>query len=193
MQRSALVWAWHREGLALRQPGPLDILRARTAQAVDRMRANGENVSSWRDDCPLPYHHKNLVVTPGFVQQHQISYQVVCQRPGSLVYVMGAVPHQILNNGVLLAEAVNVGGPRWNAAYHQPICHCRASAIKTIYRNRASTEVMHSTAIHFRDCKVKGCPTALPTAALERLPARQHEPGSWLTVLACRLCRAVYT
>ena len=164
--------------------------------AVDQMRANGEDVSLWRDGCPLPYHHKNLVVTPEFLRRHKISCQVVCQRRGTLVYVMGSVPHQVLNTGVLLAEAVNVGGPRWNATYHQAIArpadHCQASAIQPIYRNRASTEVMHSTTIPFRECPVKGCPTALPSAALERLHARQHEPGFQLKVLACRLCPAFY-
>ena len=77
-----------------------------------RMRAAGDDVSSWLEGCPLPHNHKNIVVTPDFLQRHNIIYEVVCQRTGTLIYVYGGVPHQVLNTGVLLAEAVNVGGAR---------------------------------------------------------------------------------
>ncbi|OXU21246.1 hypothetical protein TSAR_013095 [Trichomalopsis sarcophagae] len=43
-----------------------------------------------------------------------ISCQIIDQRPGDLVYVEPSVLDQVLNLGVNLAEAVNVGGSAWN-------------------------------------------------------------------------------
>ena len=87
-----------------------------------RKHAAGDDISSWLEGYSLPHHHKNIVVTPGFLQRHNIMYEVVCQRPRTLIYVYSGMPHQVLNTGVLLAEAVNVGGARWNSSFVQPVC-----------------------------------------------------------------------
>ena len=42
-----------------------------------RMRATGDDVFSSLVSYPLPHHHKNIVVTPGFLQRHNIMYEVV--------------------------------------------------------------------------------------------------------------------
>ena len=148
-----------------------------------RMRAAGDDVSSRLEGCPVPHHYKNIVVTPGFLQRHNIMYEVVCQRLGTLIYVYGGVPHQVLNTGVLLAKAVNVGGARWNSSFVQPVCYCPGTAVSPIRRNRASMEYTNWTPIPFRECSVAGCQVASPqlsmhvpmhdsmTQVLDRLPS----------------------
>ena len=89
-------------------------------KAVDDMRKKGGDVSSWLEGCAFPLHPKNLMVTQQFVKELGIQAQVVCQRPGILIYVRGGVFHQVLNTGILLSEAVNVGGSTWNVSVLQP-------------------------------------------------------------------------
>ena len=57
------------------------------------MRAAGDDTSALGEGCGYPLHHKNLMVTPRFLRDAAISYQVVCQPPGSLVYVRNGVFH----------------------------------------------------------------------------------------------------
>ena len=104
----------------------------------------------------------------------------------------GGVPHQVLNTGVLLAEAVNVGGARWNSSFVQPVCYCPGTVVSPIRRNRASMEYINWTPIPFRECSVAGCQVASSTAVHARAHARQHEPGSGSASFSCRLCPRVY-
>ena len=110
----------------------------------------------------------------------------------SIIYVYGGVPHQVLNTGVLLAEAVNVGGARWNSSFVQPVCYCPGTVVSPIRRNRASMEYINWTPIPFRECSVAGCQVASSTAVHARAHARQHEPGSGSASFSCRLCPRVY-
>ena len=119
-------------------------LAAKLRGVVRKMREAGDDVSAWLDGCGYPLHHKNLMVTPAFLRSASISFQMECQPSGTLVYVRNGVYHQVLNTGVLLAEAVNMGSSCWNAVPYQPHCGCSSIAIQPIFRNPTSGEITRS-------------------------------------------------
>lgn len=41
------------------------------------------------ENCVLPLHHKNLVVTPRLLDEHNIRYEFVVENPGDLLYTFG--------------------------------------------------------------------------------------------------------
>ena len=51
------------------------------------------------DSCVLPLHHKNPVLIPRFLDEHQIRYEFLVQYAGYLVYVRYGVLHQVINVG----------------------------------------------------------------------------------------------
>ena len=114
----------------------------------------------WKEGCPFPFHHKNIMITSEFLRKYGIPYQVVCQRLGTLVYVRKGVYNQVINTGFTLAETMNVGGPSWNCMSVQPHCKCTNRAIKPIVRNRAYDEKVTSFKVLYlpfrvdRSCKV---------------------------------------
>ena len=128
--------------------------------------------------------------TPEFLQHRKVNFQVVDQRPGTLIYVAGGVPHQVLNTGIVLAEAVNVGGLKWNIL--QPVCQCSKAAVHPICRNRSSKEYVTSKPLTLHECPVDGCQATFPTAVHARAHAHQHAVGSAASSFACRLCSRVY-
>ena len=66
------------------------------------------------DSCVLPLHHKNLVLTPRFLDEHQIRYEFLMQRAGDLVYVRCGVLNQVINVCLNVAEAIDMGSDAWN-------------------------------------------------------------------------------
>ena len=60
-----------------------------------------------------PHFHKNLTVTIEWLERNEIKYEMLSQRPGDSVYVGPTILHQVVNFGINLAEAVNVGGSAW--------------------------------------------------------------------------------
>ena len=156
------------------------------------MRKKGDDVSSWLEGCALPHHHKNLMVTLRFMKELGIQAQVVCQRPGTLIYVRGDVFHQVLNNGILLSEAVNVGGSIWNVYVPQPYCVCPKTAIRVIPRNRASRDLVTSRPAEFLDCEFRDCVNVAPNVTMARLHSRRHVVAGAGTFHACRVCPTSY-
>ena len=150
------------------------------------MRTTKEDVSSWEEECPYSIHHKNVLITPEFLEKHEIPYQVVWQQPGTLVYVREGVYHQVRNTGLMLAEAVNVGGPFWNCMSIQSRCRCQNAAIRPLVRNRAYGEKVTSHKVLYLPCKVDGCLNVAPTREVLKAHERQHRDG--VKSSSCRLC-----
>ena len=134
------------------------------------------------------------MVTPTFLRSASISFQVECQPPGTLVYVRTGVYHKVLNTGVLLMEAVNVGSSCWNAVPYQPHCGCPSTAIQPISRNPTSGEITCSRRLAFYECPVDGCVNVAPTAIATRSHSRSRmaNPGPELMRHACQHYSAVY-
>ena len=154
------------------------------------MRTAGESVSSWEPFCAYPVNHKRIMISPSFLRAKGIPYQLVCQRPGTVVYVREAVYHQVTNTGLLLAEAVNVGGPSWNSMLAQIYYKCPDTVTDIIVRNRRFGEITSSRPFH--ECPVENCVNVAPTVGAARAHARRHVPGKRTEVFTCRLCPAVY-
>ena len=140
--------------------------------------AGGEQVP-YNVECNTPLHYKNLVLTPAFLKANRIPYHVVSQRPGTLIYVREGVFHQVINTGLNLAEAVNVGGPGWNHAAHIFVaCGCTGCSVEEISPNPASYKTLtgHSTRLY--ECPKQGCLHTSATATQARQHTRVHVRGN---------------
>ena len=78
---------------------------------VSRDDVNGKSKTELKM-CILPLQHKNLVLTPRFLDEHEIRYEFVVQKAGDLLYVRYGILHQVVNLGLNVAEAINVGPMR---------------------------------------------------------------------------------
>ena len=102
--------------------------------------------------------HKNIFLSPNFLKINDIRYQVIVQRSGDLVYVDSMVYHQVINFGMNLAEAVNVGSSKWNvSANHCIPCTCTDNAVTAIVRNSRSYEITKSHNASTHVCDINGC------------------------------------
>ena len=164
------------------------LLREKLAE----LRSGGERVPH-RRGCAAPYHHKNIVLAPELLRAHDIYFEVVTQRPGTVVYVREGVLHQVINTGINLAEAVNVGGGGWNHQIHafQP-CGCKAAAVVAIPPNSRSYQIITSHSARFLKCPEPGCWHIAPTRAHLNQHARAHERGEANPLLTCIICRSVF-
>ena len=87
--------------------------------------ANGDNARLSAERCVLPLHHKNLVLTPRFLDEHKIRYEFVLQNAGDLLYIRYGILHQVINVGLNVAEAINVGSDAWNFGNElKMLCPC---------------------------------------------------------------------
>ena len=151
-----------------------------------------EDVSSWEPKCPYPVNHKKIMISPAFLRAQGMPYQLVCQRPGTVIYVREAVYHQVINTGLLLAEAVNVGGPSWNGVLAQIYCKCPDTATDIIPRNRRFGDRTTSRPVSFHERSTEACVSVASTVGAAQAHARRHVPGKGTDVFSCRLCPTVY-
>ena len=93
---------------------------ARTNQIVSQKL---QDLSRTKDDdegdkelkmCMLPLQHENLVLTPRLLDEHQIRHKFVVQKAGDLLYIRYGILHQVVNLGLNVTEAINIGSDRWN-------------------------------------------------------------------------------
>ena len=75
---------------------------------------DGGDAGLLTENCVLPLHHKNLVLTPRFLDENGIRYESLVQGAGDLVYIRYGILHQVINVGLNVAEAINVGSDAWN-------------------------------------------------------------------------------
>lgn len=140
-------------------------------ESIGKLRARRYDVSSWLVGCPVPHHHKNLVVTSPYPAKNNLLHQYVIQGPQDLVYVDGSVHHLVAAFGITFAAAVNVGSSRWNLGANKFItCCCAGCAIKPIARNESRYEIVRSHEVATRHvCPFRGC-----AAAFSRQEAFEH-------------------
>lgn len=107
------------------------------ANEIERFRKSDSNsYSAWEKGCCTPLNHKNIVLTPEFLEACDVPYQIVVQEPGSLIYLVRGVYYQVLNIGISFSESVAVGSLLWNIGADLFIsCHCKNSSFKYVPRN----------------------------------------------------------
>lgn len=164
-------------------------------EAFKLMFRRGEDVSDWRNGgCPAPHFHKRVAVTAEFLRSKGIGIQVVVQRPGDMVYVGSGVLHQVVNIGVNVAEAVNVGGPAWNVlGGHFIPCGCPGCVVVGIRSNPHTQGVVCDRPRQVYICTHKECGFSTRKVEEYRAHLAQHErpPGS-AEVYWCAYCGARY-
>ena len=137
------------------------------------------------DSCVLPLHHKNLVLTPRFLEKHQIRYEFLVQRAGYLVYVRYGVLHQVINVGLNVAEAINVGSDAWNLGNElKMLCPCEMCKIEHAETNM---DVYMSVNVGMPKARSHRCDTCTRIFGTKKLFVK-HEKTDHGSKLACRDC-----
>lgn len=146
------------------------------SKSIRNLRALGkDDVSDYLEGCPTPANHKNLSITTEYLRSRNFSYQMITQRPGDLVYVGPYVYHQVLNLGVCLAEAVNVGCSHWNVGANGFVtCSCPSNALRRVPPNPTVSAVVKDRVVRRHVCPTPGC--SYSTTLMPHLHAHlQHE------------------
>lgn len=77
-----------------------------------------------QNDCGL-YHRPRLFLTPKLLDQLEIKYDFVIQRPGDLIAINNIILHAVINNGVNFASAINYA-TKSDIKFKNPMdCDCR--------------------------------------------------------------------
>lgn len=174
-------------------PKDFRVLNIALAESIARLRTLGRDVSDYLDGCLVPANHKNIVITTEYLRSRNIEYQLITQRPGDLVYVGSGIFHQVINLGVNLAEAVNVGSSQWQAGADRFVpCGCKSNAVVAVPSNPSVDSVVRDRPSESIVCPTEGCPysTTWKTHMLAHL---QHEADpSAPRKFACHLCPRLY-
>jgi hypothetical protein len=70
-----------------------------------------ENLIS--EPCNNIFRHKDYILTPEFLNQHNIEYQIIVQRPGEFVVTFPRGYHQGVNSGLNICESSNFANEEW--------------------------------------------------------------------------------
>ncbi|KAJ8685832.1 hypothetical protein QAD02_021625 [Eretmocerus hayati] len=90
-----------------------------------------ERFSGWAKNCGTPINHKCLMVTPSFLRDHNIRFEVAVQWPGDVAIVTHHSIHAVLNINVNECISQNYGSAGWEACYSAFLgCMCPSTAIK---------------------------------------------------------------
>ena len=116
------------------------------------------------------------------------------QQPGTLIYVREGVLHQVLNTGVNLAEAVNVGSNSWNNMAHTFVaCGCPYARVRSISPNPTAYQTGRGHTARVYEGPRDGCLHSAATRAQAQQHARTHSRrGSDRPKIHCRVCSAAY-
>ncbi|OXU21197.1 hypothetical protein TSAR_010391 [Trichomalopsis sarcophagae] len=127
--------------------------------SISHLRVLGRyDVSDYLEGCPTPANHKNISTTSEYLQARKIPHQFITQRPGDLVYVGPGIYHQVINLGISVAEAVNVGDPKWIAGADRFVtCRCRSNAVGYFPSNPTVTAVVRDRSFRRHVCPTDGC------------------------------------
>ena len=141
----------------------------------------------------IPYYHKNIVLCPKLLRASEILFQVVVQRSGTTIYVREGVLHQVLNTGLNLREAVNVGGPGKKHLAHTFVpCGFKSCAVAVVLPNPASYETLTRHAARVHECPRPGCSHTVPSMAHARQHTQAHGRGAIGALFSSRLCLSVF-
>ncbi|OXU26952.1 hypothetical protein TSAR_000036, partial [Trichomalopsis sarcophagae] len=162
---------------------------------IGRLRVLGrDDVFDYLEGCPTPANHKNISITSEYLQAREVPHQFITQLPGDLVYVGEGIYHQVINLGISVAEAVNVGSPRWNTGADRfVICCCPSNAVGYVPSNLTVTAVVRDRSFRRHVCPTDGCP--FTTALLPHMRAHaqvEDDPNGSSKHHACSLCPKLY-
>ena len=147
--------------------------------------ANGDNARLSAERCVLPLHHKNLVLTPRFLDEHKIRYEFVLQNAGDLLYIRYGVLHQVINVGLNVAEAINVGSDAWNFGNElKMLCPCDDCQLDHVATN---TDVDMSVNVGKPKSRAYECETCLRIFSTKQLLAR-HKKDDHGAKHVCGIC-----
>lgn len=146
----------------------------------------------WRQDgCSAPFHHKDIFITAAWCRNEGIPIEVVVQYPGDMIYVGPNVAHQVINVGVGLAQAVNVGSPLWRVIARSFLpCDCRGCVVSFIFTDRRYYSNVSSQKRPFYRCEIENCEYHADTAKDLAYHAKtaHHAKNSFI----CERCNKPY-
>ena len=120
--------------------------------------------NAW-DRCENVTFHKNIVVTPAWLRNHGIPYQIIVQNLGDIVFVRSGALHQVVNVGNNICVAVNVGTRDWNIrAEAFSRCGCPDCAVVVIHSN---PELVCGGQLRLKkvfNCKLPQCLMSFPVS-----------------------------
>uniref|UniRef100_A0A914YG36 JmjC domain-containing protein n=1 Tax=Panagrolaimus superbus TaxID=310955 RepID=A0A914YG36_9BILA len=126
--------------------------------------------NQFRSTCASPTLHKDLVVDIDLLERLNLRWYYFIQRPGDIIVTTPSAPHQVINLGYNLAEAMNFYASRHLVAARRRIaCNC-PSRLKR-YDNAAWKRLasfVYSGEFQFL-CKVNGIPVSTPEDILTQL------------------------
>ena len=151
---------------------------------VSRDDVNGKSKTELKM-CILPLQHKNVVLTPRFLDEHEIRYEFVVQKAGDLLYIRYGILYQVVNLGLNVAEAINVGSDAWNFA----------NELKTLYscdscqliHAATNTDVNMSVKIGKPNARTHRCSTCSRIFGTKKLLVKHEKDDHGATYL-CRIC-----
>lgn len=154
---------------------------------IKNWRAAGVRLPGLEPECVLPLHHKNWALSTDFLVRNGIRHDTVVQYPGDLVFVGNGVYHQVVNYGVNVAEAVNVGSAAWNLLGHTfTTCGCEGCAVKYICPNEAVRVMIKERDVRRFLCTVAECPFSCSSQYELRRHERLHQTAA--QAYACTRC-----
>lgn len=119
-------------------------LKIKELKEIAKSKTKQHYLSKWETNCPVPLHHKSLVLTTKFLRKYGIMYKIVVQKPGDLIYIHPGVYHQVVNANINMCEAVNVGSVMWNSSALLFVsCMCRDRSVDFVIpnTNKADNEI----------------------------------------------------
>lgn len=145
--------------------------------------------------CTLPMHHKNIMLTPRFLDDHKIRYEFIVQEAGDLVFVRYGTLHQEINCGLNMAEEITIGSNAWNIVNDvSMLCPCVSDEdTSTCLLSRMETNevdmIVRVSKKKVRTCKCDTCDRVFRTKALLETHRRDDHDAR----VACELCSKTYT
>ena len=82
------------------------------------------------EPCNNIFRHKDYILTPEFLNQHNIEYQIIVQRPGEFVVTFPRGYHEGVNSGYNFCESSNFANEEW-VQYGRNGIQCSCSRKKT--------------------------------------------------------------
>ncbi|KAJ8684923.1 hypothetical protein QAD02_020716 [Eretmocerus hayati] len=151
--------------------------------AQDLMK-NRAGFHEWETNCTAPVNHKCFVVTPTFLRENKIRYEVICQYEGDMIVVDQFRLHQVVNVEENESIAMNFGSRRWSESAQRFFrCACEKSAIR----------FLSSVSKNGHPCPAWECPCISHTKAeMQRHLKLLHRKSPVKRLFVCHRCQGNY-
>uniref|UniRef100_A0AC35EST6 JmjC domain-containing protein n=1 Tax=Panagrolaimus sp. PS1159 TaxID=55785 RepID=A0AC35EST6_9BILA len=94
------------------------------ARILERLRQSTNFDKSDFANCKNPINHKAYAIDVELLEELQIPYTLAVQKPGMIAVVLHGAYHQVSNEGISFAEAVNFISHRWDVHAHRQTVFC---------------------------------------------------------------------